>query len=571
VTVPFGGTGQTVLTTSGVLLGEGSGNVNVTAPGTDGQLLIGSTGTDPIFNTLTSSSQTLSFVAGPGTLNLEVNFNFPSFNPLPVPNGGTGRTVLTSFGVLLGEGSNNINVTNAGTNGQLLIGGTGTDPKFSTVTSSLATLTFSVGSGTLNIDLNAPVTVPFGGTGRTVLTSFGVLLGEGSGNVNVTAAGTNGQLLIGGTGTDPKFSTVTSSLATLTFSVGSGTLNVDLNAPVTVPFGGTGQTVLTTSGVLLGEGSGNVNVTAPGTDGQLLIGSTGTDPIFNTLTSSSQTLSFVAGPGTLNLEVNFNFPSFNPLPVPNGGTGRTVLTSFGVLLGEGSNNINVTNAGTNGQLLIGGTGTDPKFSTVTSSLATLTFSVGSGTLNIDLNAPVTVPFGGTGRTVLTSFGVLLGEGSGNVNVTAAGLDGQLLIGSSGTDPIFNYLTSTLGTIAITPGSGLLNIDVVGGGLVWMNITSPTAQMDPDFGYIANYTLGSVDLTLPTTSAIGTVIRISGAASTGWNVVANSGQVIHFGSHDSTTTTFALMSYNQRDAIELLCVTADTEWNVLSAQGNIYIN
>ncbi len=479
-----GGTGRTLLTTFGVLLGEGSNNINVTAPGTNGQILLASTTGDPKFAILTSTGGTVTFMVGPNSLNIEVNiFTNTFFNPLQVANGGTGRTVLTTYGVLLGEGSNNVNVTAAGTSGQVLIASSTGDPKFSTITSTGGTLALSVGFNSLNIDVNIagstffnPLQVGNGGTGRTVLTTFGVLLGEGSNGVNVTAAGTNGQVLIGSTTGDPKFASITSTGGTLALTAGFNSLNIDVNIdgstffnPLQVGNGGTGRTLLTTYGVLIGEGSNGVNVTAAGTNGQVLIGSTTGDPSFSTITSTGGTLTFTFGSNSLNIDVNFTGSTFfNPLQVSNGGTGNTVLTTFGVLIGEGSNNVNVTAAGTNGQILIASTTGDPSFSTISSTGGSLLFTSGPNSLNIDVNLagntffnPLLVGNGGTGCTILTTFGVLLGEGSNNINVTAAGTDGQVLMGSSTGDPQFSTITSSLGSLAFTAGHGSLNIDING--------------------------------------------------------------------------------------------------------------
>ncbi|MDP1614995.1 MAG: hypothetical protein Q8L68_04285, partial [Methylococcales bacterium] len=297
----------------------------------DGQLLIGRSGNNPVASFLTSSAHTISYIFSSGNINIEVNLSNSFFNPMQISNGGTGRTVLTTFGVLIGEGSNNIDVTAPGTSGQVLIASTTGDPKFSTITSSGGTVTFSVGPNSLNIEISAPNftfttpwTVPLGGTGQTVLTTFGVLIGEGSNDVNVTAAGTSGQILLASTTGDPKFSSRTSSGSTLAFTPGPNSLNIDLRAPVTVSFGGTGRTVLTTFGVLIGEGSNNVAVTAPGTSGQILIASTTGDPKFSTITSSGGTVTFSVGPNSLNIEVSApNFTFTTPWTVPLGGTGRT--------------------------------------------------------------------------------------------------------------------------------------------------------------------------------------------------------------------------------------------------------
>ncbi|MDP1614996.1 MAG: hypothetical protein Q8L68_04290 [Methylococcales bacterium] len=554
----------------------------------DGQLLIGSSTGRPVASFLTSSAQTISIITSHGGINIDL------FQPVSILFGGTGRTVLTTFGVLIGEGSNGVNVTAAGTSGQVLIASTTGDPAFSTITSSGGSVVFASGPNSLNIEVNFagssffnPLQVANGGTGRTVLTTFGLLIGEGSNGVNVTAAGTDGQVIIASTTGDPAFSTITSSGGSVVFASGPNSLNIEVNFagssffnPLQVANGGTGRTVLTTFGVLIGEGSNGVNVTAAGTSGQVLIASTTGDPAFSTITSSGGSVTFAFGPNSLNIEVAAaGFTFVVPWTVPFGGTGRTVLTTFGVLIGEGSNGVDVTAAGTSGQVLIASTTGDPAFSTITSSGNTLTFTFGPNSLNIDINVdgftfvdPWTVPLGGTGRTVLTTFGVLIGEGSNNIDVTAAGTDGQVLIAGTSVDPAFATITSSSGTIVFTPGSNSLNLDVVGGGIPWI-FTSVATDLANNTGYVATNNGSSVAFTLPLTASQGTIIRINGIGTAGWSIATNpsaSSQVIHFGTLDSTTTT-PIISTEKGDAIELLCVAANTDWSVLSAQGNMDIS
>ncbi|MDP1614456.1 MAG: hypothetical protein Q8L68_01525, partial [Methylococcales bacterium] len=276
----------------------------------------------------------------------------------------------------------------------------------------------------------------------------GVLVGAGSNNVGVTAAGTSGQILIASTTGDPRFSTITSSGGTVTFSVGPNSLNIEVNArnftfttPWTVPLGGTGRTVLTSFGVLVGAGSNNVGVTAAGTSGQILIASTTGDPRFSTITSSGGTVTFSVGPNSLNIEVNArNFTFTTPWTVPLGGTGRTVLTTFGVLVGAGSNNVGVTAAGTSGQILIASTTGDPKFSIITSSGGTLTFTRGPNSLNIEIDAPVDIPFGGTNTTTFgsTVSSVIYFNGTSLVGLNP-GSSGQVLVSQgAGVAPSFGF-------------------------------------------------------------------------------------------------------------------------------------
>ncbi len=594
--VTMGGTGQTLLTAFGVLVGEGSNNVNVTAAGTNGQMLIASTVGDPKFATLTSSSGTLSFSFGANSVNIEVNaVGFTFANPWPVTDGGTGRTLLTTYGVLVGEGSNNVNVTAAGTNGQMLIASTVGDPKFATLTSSSGTLSFSFGANSINIEVNAvgftfanPWPVTDGGTGRTILTTYGVLVGEGSNNVNVTAAGTNGQMLIASTVGDPKFATLTSSSGTLSFSFGANSINIEVNAvgftfanPWPVTDGGTGRTLLTTYGVLVGEGSNNVNVTAAGTNGQMLLGSSTGDPAFATITSTGGTLTFTFGPNSLNIDVpalaGFTFAI--PLSVGSGGTGQTLLTTYGILIGEGSNNVNVTAAGTNGQMLLGSSTGDPAFGTITSTGGTLTFTFGPNSINIDVPAlagftfaiPLPVGSGGTGQTLLTTYGVLLGEGSNNVNVTAAGTNGQMLLGSSTGDPAFGTITSTGGTLSFTFGPNSLNIDVASpGGFRWSTI-STSITLQPGNGYLC---IGSNPLTfaLPPAPVIGTEVALALSGATSWEIDLSGSEEIRFGYlTTSVGVGGGLQSSSQGDVVFLVCFDAGSpQWLVVDSIGNIQI-
>lgn len=145
------------------------------------------------------------------------------------------------------------------------------------------------GTGTVNIDYATPNAVAYYGT---------------AGALQDTGALTDGQLVIGSTGNPPVASSVTSSDSTLTVSGGAGTLDIVLNSPVTVPHGGTGAISLTDHGVLVGSGTTPVTQLAVGTDGQVLLGATGADPAFASLTSSGGSIVFTPGANSLNLEAS---------------------------------------------------------------------------------------------------------------------------------------------------------------------------------------------------------------------------------------------------------------------------
>lgn len=86
-------------------------------------------------------------------------------------------------------------------------------------TSNQISVTGSAGTETLS--LVGPYT-------PATYTAHGVLLGEGTSSIVATASGTNGQLLIGSTGADPAFSTVTTSTG-LSFTTGAHTLAINIS------------------------------------------------------------------------------------------------------------------------------------------------------------------------------------------------------------------------------------------------------------------------------------------------------------------------------------------------------
>lgn len=76
------------------------------------------------------------------------------------------------------------------------------------------------------------------------------------------------------------------------------------NIPIQVTYGGTGAATLTDHGVLVGSGTSPITALTVGTNGQVLLGSTGADPVFATLTSSDNSIEYTTGAGTLDLSVS---------------------------------------------------------------------------------------------------------------------------------------------------------------------------------------------------------------------------------------------------------------------------
>src|SRR3990172_1036165 len=76
-------------------------------------------------------------------------------------------------------------------------------------------------------------------------------------------------------------------------------------------------------------------------------------------------------------------------------------------------------------------------------------------------SPTEAAKGGTGLTSITDGGIMLGSGTGPVTVTAQPTNGQLLIGSTGVDPVLAALTEGA-NVTITNGAGTITVAAAGG-------------------------------------------------------------------------------------------------------------
>lgn len=143
----------------------------VSAPSSDGQLLIGRAGNTPIVNNLTGGNA-INVSTGPGQI--------------VVTNTGVTSITGNLFQISVSSNTGNVSLSlpqNIDTS---------------------ANVTFSTGNFNTISSVN-PITVANGGTGRSTLTSHGVLVGEGTGAINQTSPGVTGSMLLGVTGADPQF------------------------------------------------------------------------------------------------------------------------------------------------------------------------------------------------------------------------------------------------------------------------------------------------------------------------------------------------------------------------------
>ena len=88
------------------------------------------------------------------------------------------------------------------------------------------------------------------------------------------------------------------------------------------------------------------------------------------------------------------------------------------------------------------------------------------------------------------------------------------------------------------------------------------------GYIANNQGNVITYTLPATSAVGDEIRLVSAGATGGYAIAQgAGQQIQFGTSNTTLgVTGGLVYSTGGDCLHLLCIVANTTWQVIDWVG-----
>lgn len=134
-------------------------------------------------------------------------------------------------------------------------------------------------------------------------------------------------------------------------------------------------------------------------------------------------------------------------------------------------------------------------------------------------------------------------------------------------PASTSLTSTGGSITFTASGNTIDVESNFVGLSWTDVTGTSQAAAANNGYTAN-NAGTVTFTLPATAAYGTVIKILGKGAGGWTITYGTGQAIVFGAVTTTTTSGSLSSSLAHDVVSLVCIVANTTFQVDYALGNL---
>jgi hypothetical protein len=302
----------------------------------------------------------------------------------------------------------------------------------------------SAGAITAATGLSSSGTIVFSGLNCTTFANGGALTTDGSGNVTCTDddGGAGGAISGSGTsGTVALFNgtnSITNSIITQTGTSVTIAGDLTLNTALTVGNGGTGATGFTTHGLLFGNGSAALGVTAAGTGGQVLIADASGVPTFASFTGDVA----VSNTGVTAIQAN-------SVALGTDTTGNYVGT-LGTLTG-------LTTSGNTGE------GSTPTLSVTYGAIAntavqgnvTLTCAAGTGNLTGGGNS-VTLGTGGGCSNISTVNNPTFSTSvtTPNLTLTGAGSNGSIVVGNLGQGTVYTLPDpgSASTTICIATGN-----------------------------------------------------------------------------------------------------------------------
>ncbi len=566
-----------------------------------------------------------------GTIELQDNTNVTGTlgvsSTLTVSAGGASiagnTTIATTAGNTLGLGNSTGTLTATGSSSStFVINGVTVDAtEFNRLDGKDAALvdtndavgTAITGTGTLTSGaLGAgftTVAVGQGGTGATTFTSNGVLYGNGTGAVQATAAGTNGQCLVGNTGAAPSWASCT-SLVTLQNAYVNGntisttgndiafTLNTSQSFTVATAAANTAGGVSFTSGNTSGTQTNGLLINRNG------VGGTTTNGINITQTAGTLT-NGLAFTGTIGTDINRGSGSLSL----NGNTSILLQAGGSTKATVGANDVTLA---TNIDLLLQGATAYISNTQGQSNSEAFGLSASvAGTDSVSVGKSASTGFDGvaigSGATATGAGSIAIGRGANagsNTDVILIGADSaatashQVVIGGgTGTTSYINdiYLGAgvtdgsagtTLGTVAInaTGGSGAnnagANLNIAGGkgtgtangGAINLQIAKPgiAGSSLNSLATVASLSGATGAFTLQNASDSSSAFKIINAANTETVLTVDTaarsgsgGNLIKIGNSTGTDTALTIL---QLDA-----ATADPTSNLSTLNGGLFYN
>ncbi len=417
----------------------------------------------------------------------------------------------------------------------------------------------TISSGTWN---GAAVVVTYGGSGRASATAYAPILGgttSTGAHQSMASAGAIGQIVqSGGSSGVATWSTPTypsSSGTSGKFLISDGTNNVYSTSTIPTSAGSTALKHLKS------DGTNYVLTTTTfpdtGTSRKLVVGN-GTNYVESTETWAvpGSQYNMLQSDGT------------NWTAVASTGTGTPVLATSPTITTPKIAMINDTNGASLCRFLTAAsavnyftisnniTGGNPGISATSLTDTNVNFSVSSqntGFVQIVTQA-ATLPFkilSGTSFQHVTTFN--MSNTAATRAVTFPDADGTLCYDTGSTN------IATLGTITTGTWTGT-TIAPANGGHMTMSAASGTTQAAAvNNGYICT-NASQCNVTLPATAAVGDFVKVVSQGAAGIKVTANTSQTIK-GLGQTTTSAGSVTPAAQYDAIQVVCVVANTTWVV----------
>ena len=483
-------TGKTIVSTTNTVAAQrihysgGTVDVSASAAPSVGQVLVASSAT-----TASWADVSIGIVSG----------------TLAVANGGTGVTTITAGNVLVGNGASPITATKAApagafvgtTDTQTLSGKTLTAPVIATIVNT-GTLTLPTSTDTLvgrattdtlsNKTLTAPViaTIVNGGT-LTLPTTTTTLVGRTTTdtltnktltapiistivNTGTLTLPTTTDTLVGRATTDT-LSNKTLTAPNISTIVNTGTLTLPTTTDTLVGRATTdtltGKTIVSTTNTVAAQqlhnatGVVSVSASAAPTAGQVLVASNAT-----TATWAAVPASGLAG----------------TVPVANGGTGATSLTSGNVLVGNGTGAVVATQAAPTGDFV--GTTDSQTLLNKTLTLPAISTIVNGGSLTLPSGTDTIVARGTTdtltNKTIISTTNTVAAQrlhnatGLVDISASAAPTAGQVLVA-------INASTAAWSGVSVSTATGVL--PVTNGGTGATSLTSGNVLVGAGVGAV----------------------------------------------------------------------------------------
>ena len=466
-TLTISGGGVTGMTEHAMVVGNAAGGITSLAVATDGQLPIGSTGNNPVLATLTAGNN-IGITNAAGSITIKVN-------------GTTNHTLQ------VGNATGDLTSLAVGGTGVILQGNAGADPTWTTAT--------------------YPSTV----------TKGDVLVASANNVVSVVNDVTNaGYVLTANVGAAPSFQAPASTTYASDAETIAGTVTNKAVAPSNLKAKLGTQTL---HGLPIGA-SDSVAIawTAEPTDGQILIGKTGNQPVLATI-SSGNNITATAGAGTISIAV-------------------TGTTQHAVQVGGAAGQLASLAVGTTGKYLRAATTADPAWSTLT--------------------LPDTVT---KGDVLVASADNVVGSVAG---ATTAGH--VLMANGAGAAPSFQAL----------PASGITSVSGTANQVTATTVGSAVTLSTPST-FIAPGTIASTTTNTAGTDFISTAgnLKLPTSTSTVGQIQINSTRFFHnYGSNDLKNLFIGYGSGNftltTANAVNNLCIGTSTGTGITVGSNNTLV-